>query len=82
MSIEAAYTRFTTAMGRPWGKEFATVDAAARALALAAHDDACLQCLCTFVEPSAEYLAIVAVRRARCDKRADIAALAHGGEAT
>ncbi len=68
-SIEAAYAKLGDSM-------FAEdIEAAARALAMAAHDDACLQCLASIVGPSAEYLAIVATRRSHCPKRADIAAL-------
>lgn len=67
-------------MEKAWvriGKHSGTVGAseAARALAIAAHDDACLECFESVMSPSPEYLAWLELRRRNCKGRARIAAL-------
>lgn len=48
---------------------------AARALALVVHDDACLTCTVTLLNPSPDFIAGVTLRRDKCKERKRIEAL-------
>jgi hypothetical protein len=82
LTVEAAWSAVTEAIASIDGGWAAAPDkyeqpavVAARALALAAHDEACLTCTVMLKNPSPEFMACVELRRRGCDDRAQIEAL-------